>query len=763
MPGNISSEIAERGDEPLTGGGSEAPAVGQAVDMPARSDVDLTGHIRLRQGLTLIQNTPVVAVGNLVISAVLVAALSYWYARPYPLLLGWLALMWLGVGIQLSRWWGHRQLPKPNRISKTFIRRSVFWSFVFGGLWGMVGIVFFVPTSLPHQILLVFVLGGMGAAAVTTLSTVPVVAIAYVLPSMLPIIGRLAVEGELINLVMAAMLFLYTAALLFVVRITSSSLVNEVKSDLEKDVLIDQLARMRDMLEQRVAKRTAKLRETNEALQESEERLRAIVDNSPNLIYVKDIEGRYKLFNTEFKKHMGWDSDEALGTTDYDHMPSKFADVFSDHDREVIRTESVIVRENLVPHADGTMRAYIATKFPIFDMDGIIALIGGINTDITERKRAEEALERSESYFRSLIENAHDITTVLERDGTIRYESPSLRSILGYEPDELFGKYVFDLVHKDDLSEALALFTQGLENPGIPQRGTFRIRHSDGSWRDLEVVGRNLLDSPGVQGVIINSRDVSDRKKLEEQLRHAQKLEAVGQLTGGVAHEFNNILHAAIGFLALIEKKVGNDEELAELARMAGSATQRGADITRSLLAFGRKQMLKPQTIDLNEIVSDTVRMLGGTLGETIEIEALRPPDLWRAKADQSQVQSCLVNLALNARDAMPGGGKLSIETANAHVEEAFASDHSDAGPGDYVKIALTDTGTGMPPDVIVQAFDPFFTTKEVGQGTGLGLSMVYGFARQSKGFVVVDSEIGRGTRVELYLPRVLETEAQGA
>ncbi len=246
----------------------------------------------------------------------------------------------------------------------------------------------------------------------------------------------------------------------------------------------------------------------------------------------------------------------------------------------------------------------------------------------------------------------------------------------------------------------------------------------------------------------------------QEQLHQAQKMEAVGQLTGGLAHDFNNLLMIIIANLDLLDTMLKGQPAAQKLVNAAIGASLRGAELTKQLLAFSRRQQLQPQPIDMNQLVSATAELLRRTLGEAIEIRTAFGQNVWTAEADPSQVESALVNLSINARDAMPAGGRLTIETANVTLDDAYAADNPDAVPGDYVMLAVTDTGTGMPPEVVKRVFEPFFTTKAVGKGTGLGLSMVYGFAKQSGGHVKIYSEPGHGTTLRLYLPKARDQQA---
>jgi nitrogen-specific signal transduction histidine kinase/CheY-like chemotaxis protein len=252
---------------------------------------------------------------------------------------------------------------------------------------------------------------------------------------------------------------------------------------------------------------------------------------------------------------------------------------------------------------------------------------------------------------------------------------------------------------------------------------------------------------------------MTERIALEQELRQSQKLDAIGHLTGGVAHDFNNILTVITGTVEILADAVAHSPQLAAIARMIDDAAWRGADLIKQLLAFARKQPLQPQSTDVNRLVLDTAKLLRPTLGESVEIKMTLEEDAWPAMIDPSQLGTALINLAVNARDAMPGGGKLIIETGNVMLDASFATIHAEeVGPRPYVMIAVTDTGVGIPADIRDRVFEPFFTTKEVGQGTGLGLSMVYGFVKQSGGHIKIDSEEGHGTTFKLYLPRSSES-----
>jgi two-component system cell cycle sensor histidine kinase/response regulator CckA len=365
----------------------------------------------------------------------------------------------------------------------------------------------------------------------------------------------------------------------------------------------------------------------------------------------------------------------------------------------------------------------------------------------TERWRAVEALERREEHYRSLIEHSLDLISILNVDGTIRYASPSHERVLGYPTGDLVGRNVFQFVHADDIARVKETFSRADGAASFE----FRFRHKDGSWRMIESFGRNLSHVPGVSGVVVNSRDVTDRKRLEEQLHHSQRLEAVGRLAGGVAHDFNNLLMVITGYSQMLLDGMSPADPAHTDLEQVVKAAERATDLTRQLLAFSRRQVVRPVILNLNLLVRDMDRMLRRVMGEDIELIATLAPGLKTVRADSGQIEQVVLNIAVNARDAMPNGGKLILETANLQVTDEFARSHPAPKPGHYTMLSMQDTGCGMDAAVLSRMFEPFFTTKE--NGTGLGLSTSYGIIKQSGGDIWVDSKPGQGTTFRIYLP----------
>ncbi len=374
---------------------------------------------------------------------------------------------------------------------------------------------------------------------------------------------------------------------------------------------------------------------------------------------------------------------------------------------------------------------------------------------VLERERQTAQMRKSEAYFRRLTDNALDLITILEPDGTIRYESHSIETVLGHKPEEYRGQNAFEFVHPEDVPYVTQAFQTALQGQGNTPQLTFRFRHRDGSYRILEGCGNNLLNDPVVAGVIFNSRDVTERKKLEEQFQQSQKVQAIGQLAGGVAHDFNNILTAILGYSDVTLRQLSPNHFLYQNVAEIRRAAERAASLTRQLLAFSRKQVLLPRVLDLNIVVGDMDKMLRRLLGEHIDLVAVLPENTGRIKADPGQVEQIIMNLAVNARDAMPGGGKLTIETSNVTLDREYCRMRPEVAPGDYVMLAVSDNGTGMTPEVQARVFEPFFTTKKLGEGTGLGLATCHGIVKQSGGHIAVYSEWGHGTTFKVLLPRV--------
>ncbi len=367
----------------------------------------------------------------------------------------------------------------------------------------------------------------------------------------------------------------------------------------------------------------------------------------------------------------------------------------------------------------------------------------------------KQLLEREE-LFRLITENAADMITVVDKQGKRLYNSPAYQRILGYTSQDLNNTSAFEHIHPQDKGKVQDAVHEALRSH-VGQRIDYRVCHKDRWWRQMEATVNPVTgDTEEIEKLVIVNRDVTSQRKLEEQFRQAQKMEAVGQLSGGVAHDFNNLLGVIIGYTEFMEEKLPADHSLRSCVSEILQASRRAAALTRQLLAFSRQQVLEPRVLDLNRIVLDMEKLLLRLIGEHIQLRSVLQADLGNIKADESQIEQIMLNLAVNARDAMPHGGNLIIETRNVEIDEAVARQYPyPVQPGKYVQLMVSDTGIGMDSATKTRIFEPFFTTKEKGKGTGLGLSVVYGVVKQSGGYINVYSEPGTGTIFKICLPRV--------
>ena len=372
-------------------------------------------------------------------------------------------------------------------------------------------------------------------------------------------------------------------------------------------------------------------------------------------------------------------------------------------------------------------------------------------------RRAEEELRGANRALSALIDASPVAIVAVDPELKVLTWNPAAEQVFGYTAAEMVGRPYALLVPEAERESYDQLCGRLLDGE-VVRGARMRRRRKDGVLRDVTASGAALFGPDGApRGIVVALEDVTERQAVEEQLRQSQKMEAVGQLTGGLAHDFNNLLGVIVGNLDLLRERLSaTDPEAAEILGEALGAALRGAELNRRLLAFSRRQPLRPRQLDVNALVRDAAGLLARALGEAVEVRLSLAPDLAPVVADPAQLEASLTNLAVNARDAMPRGGQLTIATRNAALDAGCAAAQAEMPPGDYVLLEVTDTGAGMPAEVLARAFEPFFTTKEAGKGTGLGLSMVYGFAKQSGGHVRIYSEVGHGTTVRLYLPRAV-------
>jgi PAS domain S-box-containing protein len=503
-------------------------------------------------------------------------------------------------------------------------------------------------------------------------------------------------------------------------------------------------------------------------LRESEEKFRQFAQVIPNQVWSANPEGQLDWFNAQVYAYSGaapgaLDGDRWAGMVHPDDVPAAVANWAT-----ALRDGSTYQTEFRLRRADGVWRWHIARALPIRGAGGEVTRWVGSNTDIEDQRRALADLARLNATLEERVEErtrerdriwtlSRDPLLITDQDGRWLAASPAWTTLLGWSRAELLGRTAAWMGHPDDppfiVGEAGRLASS---TPTDRFENRFRARDGGYRWFSWTAVSDDGL-------LYCVARDITAEKaaalrlhQTEEALRQAQKMEAIGQLTGGIAHDFNNLLTGILGSLDLLRRRIaaGRTGELDRFMDAAITSAQRAAALTHRLLAFARRQPLDSKPVAVDALVRDMEELLLRTLGEQVSLHIALAPATWHALCDPNQLESAILNLAINARDAMPGGGQLTIETANATLDTHYTGAHQGLEPGDYVAICVTDTGTGMPRAVVEKAFEPFFTTKPVGQGTGLGLSMVYGFARQSGGHVRIYSEPGQGAAVKLYLPR---------
>ncbi len=393
--------------------------------------------------------------------------------------------------------------------------------------------------------------------------------------------------------------------------------------------------------------------------------------------------------------------------------------------------------------------------FPVGDYMGIIC------TDVTERVLGVENLRKSEARFRQLFEQSGDAIYV-RRGPRIVFANPKFEELFGYSSEEIEASEIdLSMLIPPEMQDSLHEHMENLEREGLVEpRITFKGLTKEGKRIDIEFT-LSIIEWDGEPAILGIVRDRTEENSLQAQLQQAQKIEAIGRLTGGIAHDFNNLLTAVIGYAELSMMNLESDHPVYEFMENSIHTAERGANLVRQLLAFSRKQIIVPRIIDLNESLASMENMLRQIIGEHISFNIVPSPDLWKVKADPTQLEQIIVNLAVNARDAMPGGGTLYLETENVFMNEEYTRSHHGAVPGEYAQLAITDTGHGMSEEVKEKIFEPFFTTKGEGGGTGLGLSTVYGIVKQNGGFITVYSEKGTGTTFKIYLPRAAGVEVE--
>jgi PAS domain S-box-containing protein len=537
---------------------------------------------------------------------------------------------------------------------------------------------------------------------------------------------------------------------------------------------------------------------------DSERELRMITDAMPVLISFVDRDHVFRFANRFYVDWFGVSPDEVVGR----HMRDVVGETNYSERLPLIERAlagEVIDSDALLHHRDGTAHRANIRYLPRRAQDGSVTGFQVLVFDLEDRARREEELNASNKRFRAAMDAVHGVLWTNSADGRMVGDQPGWAMLTGQTPDEYRGFGWAEAVHPEDREGSVAAW-----NEAVAAKAMFvhehRVRRHCGTWRTFAVRALPVLDAAGEISEWVGvhtdishqraaeaalreqaealSRQVRHRERAEDQLRQlnetlearviaeiderrqaeaklhqAQKMETVGKLTGGVAHDFNNLLQVVSGNLQLLSKDVAGIDRAEQRVANAMAGVSRGSKLAAQLLAFGRRQALEPKVVNVTRFVRGMDDMLRRAIGEAIEIETIVGGGLWNTFIDPGQIENALLNLAINARDAMEGRGRLTIELGNAHLDDDYARTHDEVTPGQYVMLAVSDTGAGMSPEVLAKVFEPFFSTKGEGKGSGLGLSMVYGFVKQSGGHVKIYSEVGEGTTVRLYLPRAMESE----
>jgi PAS domain S-box-containing protein len=581
------------------------------------------------------------------------------------------------------------------------------------------------------------------------------------------------------DLTIGALLVLMTAMIAYGIY----TLISATRSQLQAEALQNERDLAKQLLEaDAVAVRAAAV-------------VTAVGAATPDLIYAKDRQGRIAYANPGTLAVVGLPLEDLLGRLTVEYSSDRQqAEAIDANDMAVMDSGETKIVDEVFNMPDGTPRMFRSTKTPLKDDDGNIIGLAGVGADVTAERRAMVELKASEERFRSLSETAPAFIFITDCKGAITYTNNAFQEYTGRSGDELNGMGWVQSVHTDDRDIPHKAWADAIERQ-IPYSAEYRFHHHRngcrwhlcratpvrdeageirqwiGTCSDIqdaidarqaaEQLNQNLEAMVAERTTELNSAlqtlrmEVAEREKAEAQIRQMQKIESIGQLTGGIAHDFNNMLAVILGSLEIVKRRLQTDPDKALTGiEHAEEGARRAAQLTARLLAFSRQQPLAPVPVNANILVGSMSEMLRQTIGEQIEIETVLAGGLWKTHIDAPQLENAIVNLCVNARDAMPDGGKLTIETHNCHLDENYAASNPEVSAGQYVLVSVTDCGHGMPAEVIERAFDPFYTTKEVGKGTGLGLSQVFGFVKQSGGHIKIYSEISQGTTVKLYLPR---------
>ena len=496
-------------------------------------------------------------------------------------------------------------------------------------------------------------------------------------------------------------------------------------------------------------------KQMEQALQESEEKYRALYDNAPLAYQSLDEQGNFIDINPAWLNTLGYDVDEVIGKNFGDFLHPDWQVHFAENFPRFKRAGCVHGVHFKIRHKNGH---YLDIEFEGcigYTAEGKFKQTYCVFQDITRRRQAEDALRESEVHMRTLVETLPDLIWLKNPEGVYLNCNPKFERFFGAKQAEIVGKTDYDFVDKE-LADFFREKDRAVMTAGISIANEEQVSYADdGHSEHLETIKTPMFDADGkLIGVLGVGRDITERKQTELALRRSQKMDAVGQLTGGIAHDFNNIINVIIGNLDLLGRQIPDDETSQKRINNIHKSAQRAADLTRQLLSFSRRQAEQLEKTDISFIIHEMDSLITRSLTPQVEVQHLNATDLWQTEIDPGDFEDSLLNLVLNARDAMHGQGRLLIETRNRTLDADYCAQNPTARPGDYVELSISDTGTGIAAEQLEHIFEPFFTTKEQGKGTGLGLSMVYGFIKRCNGHIKVDSEQGAGTTFRLYMPR---------
>lgn len=506
-----------------------------------------------------------------------------------------------------------------------------------------------------------------------------------------------------------------------------------------------------------------KINRIRRELIQREELFRLISENAADLIAVVDMQGNRIYNSLSYERVLGYSAQELRSSSSFEQIHPEDREHVKQASAEARRTGVGRPMQYRFRHKDGRWRVLESTASVIRNSEGDPEKLVIVNRDITERKLAEEALQQSETSFRSVVEDAPYGIFKANLDGKILMVNPALEKMLGYtSQDELLKVNLASGIyrHSAEHQKMNELFLRDHQFKDVE----VEWKRKNGTFITVRCSGWPIKDQIGTDMEVF-AEDVTERRILERQLRMAQRMEAVGRLSGGIAHDFNNLLGVIIGYTQVMKRNLVPGQTSYEYAEEIEKAGKRAVLLTKQLLAFSRQQILEPVILNLNAQVSEMEKMLPRLIGEDIQLNLILDPAIGQVKADPGQIEQVVMNLVVNSRDAMPDGGKLTIETTNAELDAKFTNEHPGSIGGKYVMLAVSDTGTGMDAETQAQIFEPFFTTKGRDKGTGLGLATVYGVVKQSNGYITVESKKGKGALFTIYLPRVeqpVDTRSEG-